>query len=330
MVEVFDEVKRVLHPSGTVWCNVGDTMAGHHISGWRAGNEQKNGGHSNKNGVGTVPGIPAKNTLGLPWRLALALQAAGWWLRQDIVWAKKAPLPESVQDRCTKSHEYLFLLSKHPHYYFDQEAIKEPAQDWGLRDRTQSKNNTNGFAFAGQPPHRGLTNGNAAEAGRNKRSVWHLGPEPYAAGHFAVMPTKLVEPCILAGSSAYGVCSACGSPWRRVVERGRLVAAPGRSTSTPGAKGPSNPDNGWHETNWKPGHADGTTDRGFTPTCTCTAGVRRAVVLDPFGGSGTTALVAAQHGRDAILIDLNSRYLDLAIERLTLALAQLPLFGVGA
>jgi DNA modification methylase len=268
--------------------------------------------------------VPAKNLLGLPWRLALALQAAGWWLRQDIIWAKKAPLPESVQDRCTKSHEYLFLLSRHPTYYFDATAIRESA----------SANTHARYAQHGSPHTNGLKHSQShggskptdwaqeAVEGRNKRSVWHLGPEPSAAAHFATFPQKLVEPCVLAGSSAYGVCSACGAPWRRCVEQVR-VPCHGAIDCLTRTKPVDPYDYGSAKTGrWST--VRNTT--GWQPTCSCRAGTSRVVVLDPFGGSGTTGLVAAQHGRDAILIDLSAAYLDLAVQRLTPALAQLPLF----
>jgi DNA modification methylase len=325
MVGVLEAVKRVLRDDGTVWLNVGDsynssTQFNGHGGMAAAQRYQERTAHAWGGHRPAVPGLKPKDLCGLPWRLALALQAAGWWLRQDMIWSKAAPLPESVQDRCTKSHEYLFLLAKQPRYYFDAEAIKEPAQDWGLRDRSQSKHNTNGFAFAGQPPHRGLTNGNAAEAGRNKRSVWHLGPEPYAAAHFATFPTQLVEPCVLAGSPVQ-CCAACGAGYRRVV-------AQSYTPSTRGYIGKKMERNDEAVTPMAGMRRmdKHTTTTGWHPTCACSAGTSRAVVLDIFGGSGTTGLVASQHGRDAILIDLSAAYLALAVQRLTPALAQLPLF----
>ncbi len=130
LVEVFREVRRVLRDDGTLWLNLGDSYAGHNLPGWRDGNEQKNGGASNKNGVGYVPGMKPKDLCGIPWLVAFALRADGWYLRQDIIWHKPNPMPESVADRCTKAHEYIFLLSKSERYFYNAEAIMEEAGNW--------------------------------------------------------------------------------------------------------------------------------------------------------------------------------------------------------
>jgi hypothetical protein len=330
-----------------VWLNVGDAYAATGKSGggsqgerWEACGADYTGPRGGKWRPAPA-GLKPKDLCGLPWRLALALQAAGWWLRQDLIWAKKAPLPESVRDRCTKSHEYLFLLSKQPTYYFDAEAIKESVgeptrRNLEFRGVTVYKDHlADKVSNHVARPEGQSTAGEASLAGRNKRSVWHLGPEPYAAAHFACFPTKLVEPCILAGSSAYGVCSACGAPWRRVVERvthgkqdysGKYQAqeqnGAGRNilASVRAARANGHP----HD---NPFPTPRTT--GWTPTCQCSAGVQPATILDPFVGSGTVPLVASAHGRASIGIDLSQAYLDLAVRRLTPALAQLPLFAVG-
>jgi DNA modification methylase len=165
LVKVFQEVKRVLKPDGTLWLNLGDSYKD-------------------------------KNLIGIPWRVAFALQADGWYLRQDIIWAKSNPMPESVQDRCTKSHEYIFLLSKSPKYYFDNEAIKEKAvyQDDRIRDRNKSKlNNTPGKTISN-----GLKTNNYEN--RNRRSVWNINTRPYFEAHFAMYPPELVKLCLLAGT----------------------------------------------------------------------------------------------------------------------------------
>lgn len=196
MVEVFREVKRVLKDDGTLWLNLGDTYSAQRWSGNGAGqpmNKMKDGHRD------IAPekqaGLPDKNLVGIPWRVAFALQADGWYLRQDIIWAKPNPMPESVKDRCTKSHEYLFLLTKSPKYYFDNEAIKEPVkQDWGIRNRTDGKYHNEG---TGLTPHTGLTK---SYDKRNKRDVWFITTKPFKGAHFAVMPEALVEPCVLAGS----------------------------------------------------------------------------------------------------------------------------------
>ena len=197
MVEVFREVKRVLRDDGTVWLNVGDSYAG---SGkGPAGNLGKKNDERNmeKKHSAIVPdGLKPKDLVGIPWRLAFALQADGWYLRQDIIWAKPNPMPESVADRCTKSHEYIFLLTKSAKYYYDHIAIKEPSvtQDNSNRDRDASKlNNTPGRTKMG-----GLKTNNYEM--RNKRDVWFIATKPFKGAHFAVMPEKLVEPSVLAGS----------------------------------------------------------------------------------------------------------------------------------
>ena len=197
MVLLFREVWRVLADDGTLWLNLGDSYSG---SGkGPAGNlgakhDERNMEHTKASG--NVPiGLKPKDLIGIPWRVAFALQADGWYLRQDIIWAKPNPMPESVTDRCTKSHEYVFLLSKSARYYYDNVAIKEPAQDWGTRDRTNGKYHNEG---SGLTPQSGLEKSYET---RNKRDVWTIASKPFKGAHFAVMPEALVEPCVLAGSA---------------------------------------------------------------------------------------------------------------------------------
>ena len=175
MVQVFREVWRVLKDDGTLWLNIGDSYAGNMS---RASNNGRAGFGSEREGVfSRMPdGLKPKDLVGIPWRLAFALQADGWYLRQDIIWHKPNPMPESVTDRCTKSHEYVFLLSKSRQYFYDHEAIKEPVAE--------------------------ITNSSSLYETRNKRDVWTVATKPYKGAHFAVMPEALVEPCILAGSAA--------------------------------------------------------------------------------------------------------------------------------
>ena len=205
MVEVFREVKRTLRDDGTLWLNLGDSYASFRdgkavpdtTRGDSLGTLVPKGLAKNRMAttfIGT--NIKHKDLVGIPWRVAFALQEAGWYLRQDIIWAKPNPMPESVKDRCTKSHEYVFLLSKSPKYYFDNEAIKEPTvtRDNTNRDRDSSKlNNT-----PGRTRMAGLKTNNYDM--RNKRDVWTISSKPFRGAHFAVMPEALVEPCILAGS----------------------------------------------------------------------------------------------------------------------------------
>ena len=200
LVQVFREVKRVLKDDGTLWLNLGDSYAGGAAA---SGGKQRlgpNGDLDNqRNEVGLKKvgnGLKQKDLVGIPWRVAFALQADGWYLRQDIIWAKPNPMPESVTDRCTKSHEYLFLLSKSPRYYFDNDAIKEIGA--GRSDLGKMK-------YEGRMGEMsGWKNDNTIipRPTRNKRSVWNIAPKPFKGAHFAVMPEALVEPCILAGSKA--------------------------------------------------------------------------------------------------------------------------------
>jgi DNA modification methylase len=204
MVEVFREVRRVLRDDGTLWVNLGDSYAGHNLPGWRPGNETKNGGVSNKNGVGYIAGLKPKDLLGIPWRVAFALQDDGWYLRSDIIWAKPNPMPESVTDRPTKSHEYVFLLAKAERYYYDGEAIKEPASAL-TRSRGRGvtpKSAQEGSRIKANSSFHAATRGVVTE--RNKRSVWTVATAPFSQAHFATFPPKLVEPMIKAGCPVGG------------------------------------------------------------------------------------------------------------------------------
>ena len=195
MVKVFREVKRTLKDDGTLWLNLGDSYS----SGGRSTTTNQTLRGNNDYGV-TRPkpseNIKPKDLIGIPWRVAFALQQDGWYLRQDIIWHKPNPMPESVTDRCTKSHEYIFLLTKSANYYYDAESIKEPAQNWGTRDRSNFRNGTKDKLLI----HNGLKDANFAELGRNKRSVWKINTKPYKDAHFAVFPEKLPKLCIQAGS----------------------------------------------------------------------------------------------------------------------------------
>lgn len=251
MVEVFQCVWDVLADDGTLWLNIGDSYAS-----YRDGKATPDTTRGDSNGT-LVPkgsarnrmastfqgsGIKHKDLIGIPWMLAFALRADGWYLRQDIIWHKPNPMPESVKDRCTKAHEYIFLFSKSDRYYYDNEAIKYPVkQDWGTRDRSDGKYHNDG---SGLQPHSGLEKSYTMA---NKRSVWTVTTKPYKGAHFATFPTDLIEPCILAGSRTGDI------------------------------------------------------------------------VLDPFMGSGTTAQVALQHGRQYFGCELNEDYKVLQEERIAKA-----------
>jgi DNA modification methylase len=220
LVAVFREVRRVLRDDGTLWCNLGDSYAANRT--YQVHNTKGAAEHTYGKGSKVPEGIKPKDLIGVPWMLAFALRADGWYLRQDIIWAKPNPMPESVTDRCTKSHEYIFMLSKAARYYYDGGAIKEPAIYAGIAGMDES-GYKDAQAFAGKHAKEDKQRGHLRRhAGfnerwdamsreeqcsgmRNKRSVWNVATKPYKGAHFATFPTNLIEPCILAGAPAGGV-----------------------------------------------------------------------------------------------------------------------------
>jgi DNA modification methylase len=278
MVAVFREVRRVLRDDATLWLNLGDSYASSTKGDSRSDAQERpreaSGFHSGSGkrwATGTWKidtGLPAKNLIGIPWRVAFALQADGWWLRQDIIWHKPNPMPESVTDRCTKAHEYLFLLTKSATYHYDAGAIAEKAgSNFGV-GITADASQKYGDEIHIARPHSGWMGGNGET--RNRRSVWTVATQPFSEAHFATFPPALIEPCILAGCPQRS-CRDCGAP---------MDAAPAR--------------------------------------CSCGCGdAVPGTVLDPFGGAGTTGLVADRLGRNAILIELNPAYATMAQQRLT-------------
>lgn len=273
MVAVFREVWRILKPHGTLWLNIGDSyFSDTKGSGCPSAKQLSNVGsrYTAKKFKRTI-GLKPKDLIGIPWMLAFALRNDGWYLRQDIIWHKPNPMPESVNDRTTKAHEYIFLLSKSRDYYYDAEAIREPSTEFH-----KDKRAVNGHALGGKYDKRHSSAGKAGmfrpDGMRNKRSVWSIPTASYKGAHFATFPPALIEPCIKAGSSEKGVCPDCGAP-----------------------KG----DAGYTETK----------TLGWAPTCIHSAEPVPAIVFDPFLGSGTTALVARQLGRHAIGTDISFAYL---------------------
>ena len=252
LVEVFREVRDVLKDDGVLWLNIGDSYYNYRPG--TGGLPKQTVSRTNQDlpeqcnrRANKLDGLKEKDLIGIPWMLAFALRADGWYLRQDIIWHKPNPMPESVKDRCTKSHEYIFLLSKNKKYYYDNEAIKEPVkQDWGTRDRTKGKYHNPGTGLA---PHSGLSK---SYDRKNKRSVWSVTNKPYKGAHFACFPPDLIEPCILAGSR------------------------------------------------------------------------EGDIILDPFMGSGTTAMVAKQHDRSYIGCELHEDYGSLIQKRLKAIPTKLP------
>ena len=251
LVSVFRSVREVMKDDGTLWVNIGDTYYNYRSDGNypKQTVSKTNQDLPNFSPVrgNKLQGLKQKDLIGIPWMLAFALRADGWYLRQDIIWNKPNPMPESVKDRCTKAHEYIFLLSKNRYYKYDNEAIKEPVkQDWGTRDRTNGKYHNPGTGLA---PHSGLSKSYTT---KNKRSVWTVTNKPYKGAHFAVFPPDLIEPCILAGSE------------------------------------------------------------------------ENDIVLDPFMGSGTTAMLAKKHNRKYIGCELNEDYASLQTDRIDSIPSQLP------
>lgn len=327
LVAIFAEVRRVLRPDGTLWLNLGDTYAtGAGSVGASPGGGER--GERWKDGVGPMtqpnrmrlPGLKPKDLVGIPWRVALALQASGWWLRDDVIWHKPSPMPGSQRDRTTKAHEYVFMLTKSARYYYDDVAIKEDASGKPPGNKMPTKGGREWES--GNAKHRTSANLHKIEAAEKKtrRSVWTIASAPYKATHFATYPPRLVEPCILAGTSERGCCPQCGAPWQRMIERTRVTRPrPNDYTKRTGEEGTGNACS-----NSVAGVAVVTT--GWQPTCTCQMVVRPptpCTVLDPFGGSGTTAGVAEAHGRLAILCELSPDYVELMPARIAMVIESL-------
>ncbi len=323
MVAVFREVRRVLRYDGTLWLNLGDS----YTSGGRKDRDSslvsKTSGVTNRsagiNRAQTPDGLKPKDLVGIPWRVAFALQADGWYLRQDIIWHKPNPMPESTTDRCTKAHEYIFLMTKSAHYFYDAEAVKErtrkiggPARIFGAKLQTGTMRQDIGRDFVDTGT-------------RNKRSVWTVTTKPFKGAHFATFPPDLIEPCVLAGS-ADKCCPKCGRAWERITERLREhgVAEAG-FPKTECIADNQNAHKRLHRRLKAARDAGEPHDNalggirtvGFRPACDCgeTDSIP-STVLDPFNGAGTTGVVAIQHGRRYIGIDLNTDYLEMARKRI--------------
>jgi DNA modification methylase len=262
----------------------------------------------------TTTSIKPKDLIGQPWRLAFALRDAGWYLRSEIIWHKPNPMPESVEDRPTKSHEQVFLLSKRARYFYDADAVREPAVDdeatfYAKIIKKDHKATLDDPGLNGL--HRtkaGFKHATYNPAGRSLRSVWSIPSAPFAEAHFATFPPALVIPCIKAGTSERGACPECGAPWVRMVEA---------SGGTIG-KGAWQPEDFRDSRMTKPSN-DGTYSRkdlGFRPACDHGLEPRPCEVLDPFAGACTTLLVADRLGRDATGIELNPAYAEMGRKRI--------------
>jgi DNA modification methylase len=300
LVAVFREARRVLRADGVLWLNLGDSYAA-------GGN---GGGNKNDTNVGSLSAPPKKaplgykqkDLLGIPWRVAFALQADGWWLRSECIWAKPNPMPESVTDRPTKAHEQVFMLTKSARYFYDAAAVAEAASE--NKPFASSSNGGEKAAALGQ---RGGNLGVPAHETRNRRTVWTIASQPFSGAHFATMPPDLAEICIKAGTSERGQCPHCGAPWVRVEKKTPMVLARSERTHEKGRTRSSG-------TMVEPPRSETV---GWKQSCACPAhDPIPQTVLDPFGGAGTTGLVADRLQRNAILCELNPAYAEIARERI--------------
>ncbi len=341
MVHVGRELWRVLRDDATLWMNFGDSYAGGGRGGYIGGKSGLEGGLAGQDQSRvakmtvsrrrdnaeiprsdvSVAGLKPKDLIGIPWRVAFALQADGWWLRSDLIWSKPNPMPESVTDRCTKAHEYIFMLAKSEDYFYDAEAVREGDSGrssgngfvgrQGGSDRVAPQSGGNGTAQKWVPG-----------GGRNRRTVWHVSTQPYSEAHFATYPAALVEPCVRAGTSERGCCPACGAPWERVLEKSRVATRPGNDTKVgrvsddPGS--PYEEHKGMIVGNRDPQrHCTVSRTVDWRAGCACDAGEPvPCLVLDPFNGSGTTGTVAVRKGRRYVGLERNPEYIAMARDRI--------------
>ena len=323
ILAVCEGVWWVLRDDGVFFLNIGDSYFHTTPSGPQGNTGQRASRTFTAAGAGgqqetacDTSILKPKDLCLVPSRLALALQAAGWYVRSDIIWSKPNPMPESVTDRPTKAHEYVLMLTKSPTYYYDHIAVREPSVRPGETQVIGGSKALKDTIGEGDPRFRNGSEqwGRSITCGdfRNRRSVWEINTRPCSEAHFAVMPPKLVEPCLLSSTSAGGCCSACGAPWKRVTKITRAERDDNGRTKSKAeqrmGKTPP-PERGWESE---------TETLGWEPTCKCAdAAVQPCRVLDPFGGSGTVALVAAEHGRDCTLIDLVPHNMEIiAVNRL--------------
>lgn len=317
MVAVCRELRRVLKPSGVFFLNIGDSYAtgtsaprkptttrGPHVpASWARRSQPER--------CGTPHGLKTKDLMLVPERLGIMLQTDGWYVRSHIIWAKKNPMPESVTDRPTSAHETIWILTKSARYYWDAEAVREDVKDTsGVGMRAPKLDGGSGERAKNGPTAQERKTYSEIK-GANCRNVWFIASQPFPGAHFATMPAKIAERCIKAGSSERGCCPTCGAPLVRVVERSREVKSERAA--------PSNTGNGINRNrqfhDGFPLSESKTLD--WQQSCKCSpADQVPARILDPFGGSGTTGLVADRLGRNATLIDLNTKYMDMARDRI--------------
>ncbi len=301
IVEVFREVRRVLRDDGVVFLNYGDSY------------------YAGSCGRPDTPpsnpfGLKPKDLVGMPWRIALALQADGWYLRSDCIWSKPNSMPESVTDRPMKSHEYVFLLAKQGRYFYDCDAVREITgreTSWKEWEKAEGRHAPSGNLSEGVNCGFGSKKDSFTHpSGRNRRTVWEIATQPTSEAHFATFPEALVEPCIKAGTSERGCCPTCGAPWKRSVEK-EFLSPPSyiKTDEDPLIRGSRKIS--------RMGDGVRVTTTGWHPSCICGCeDTVPCVVLDPFGGSGTVTKVARDLGRSSIYIELSPEYVQIAKKRL--------------
>jgi DNA modification methylase len=298
LVLVFREVKRVLRLDGTCWINIGDSYSQSGGSG--SGEYQKRHkqfGKTINSGTAQKPrrapsGFKPKDLIGIPWMLAFALRNDGWYLRSDIIWSKPNCMPNSVNDRPTTSHEHIFLLSKNVKYFYDIDAIRRSIKE------------VSGKTFA----YRGDCDTEHTEIiGGNERTVWEINTKPLKDAHFAPFPIELPARCIKAGTSEYGCCSNCRTPYRRNLKFGISDINRKVNEDRPRNIGRLNASNNIFRKRYM---------SGWISDCNCNGNIIPCTVLDPFGGACTTGLAAAQLSRNAIMVDINEKYLKIGRDRI--------------
>jgi DNA modification methylase len=317
MVDVFRGVRRVLRDDGTVWLNLGDKYAG---SGGAGGDYNAGGLKAEQSGTGPSAstkqsGFKQKDLMGLPWRVALALQDDGWYLRRDIIWHKPNPMPESATDRPATAHEYIFLLTKQPRYFYDADAVRT------ITGKEASPENYGGKGLITHPtgPERkavdlgsGMSQtkvmpNTTHPADASLRSVWKIATQAFGGAHYATYPEKLVEPCIKAGTSEAGECPECGRPWERVTTQERIrERTPSNNHGVGNFQTVSNVGN----------RKTAAVTTGWQQQCEHPAPPVPQTILDPFSGAGTTGLVAARFDRNYIGIELNPEYAEMSRKRI--------------
>ena len=322
---VFREVRRVLRKDGVCFLNIADSWNG---SGGSGGDYNVGGlkeGQPKNKGATRVRSLKPKNMCLIPQRLAIALQDDGWYFRQQLIWEKNG-MPESVTDRFTKSHEYIFLLSKSKNYFFDHVAVMEPANYDGRKDTMMkgSQKYKNGYAPTGTNLQTAALKGHErwntvnGVPMRNRRSVFKINNEPLKIAHFATFPQELAAVCIKAGSSEHGCCGGCGSPYRRMIEKG-LTAHDGETETAYSQDMTAGRLAKLRQAARERGgeYANEIKTIGWERTCKCdTSEIVPSVILDPFMGSGTTALVARKLGRNFVGVELYQKNINIAGERL--------------